>query len=45
MKPFRELYYAIKTKRFAPDFTLFEYWVWRMNRYLIKKQFNHDTNK
>ena len=33
----RELYLAIKTKKYAPDMTLFEYWVWRVARLLRQK--------
>jgi hypothetical protein len=30
----RQMYLAVKTKRHAPGMTLFEYWIWRMNRVL-----------
>jgi hypothetical protein len=30
----KELYLAIKTKKYAPGMTLFEYWIWRMCRKL-----------
>jgi hypothetical protein len=28
--PVRELYYAITTKKCAPDLSLFDYWIWRL---------------
>jgi len=33
--PLRELYWAIKTRKLAPDFTIFEYWLWRMYRQFL----------
>jgi hypothetical protein len=41
-KPFREMYFAIKTKKYAPDLTLFEYWLWRILRKFRK---NHPRLK
>lgn len=37
MQPLIELFYAIKTRKLAPDFNVFEYWVWRMYRRLLDK--------
>ena len=38
MRTLRELYWAIKTKHLAPDFTLYEYWIWRMHYYIRNRE-------
>jgi hypothetical protein len=45
IKPIRELYFAIKTRRLAPDFTLFDYWIWRMYRNFLEKYPAYNQSK